>query len=291
VVVPQTCQGAVPADYDDDERPCGIYAKNRHSARERISVIIFWKIGRALLFTHCRLTNGRAAGTDERDEHSSCQYQLVDDAASSGMRIFYTWVYVLSRCHARHSSVAVFTIVAAVLLALTNMMASIATAATITVMAQRRGDTIDLAARAELAADRETAWRILTDYERYTEFIPNLRLSRIVAVQGPTITVEQSGDAQFWLLHVPLDVTYEVTEIPPNIIQSRAIRGSVRAFTSTYVLTAHEHGVTLDYTGSVAPGYELLGRIEEIAVRRTVEKQFRALAVEIERRARAAVVK
>ena len=45
-----------------------------------------------------------------------------------------------------------------------------------------------------LNADVATAWRVLTDYGRYAEFIPDLHLSRIVARHGATVTVEQSGE-------------------------------------------------------------------------------------------------
>ena len=61
-----------------------------------------------------------------------------------------------------------------------------------------------------LNADAATAWRVLTDYDRYTEFIPNLRVSRVVARQGTTVTVEQSGDAALWLFKMPLDITFEI---------------------------------------------------------------------------------
>src|SRR5438105_10685113 len=70
-----------------------------------------------------------------------------------------------------------------------------ALAAKISVTAQRRGDTIDVNATALLKADAATAWRVLTDYDHYAEFIPNLRVSRVVARHGSLVTVEQAGDA------------------------------------------------------------------------------------------------
>jgi ribosome-associated toxin RatA of RatAB toxin-antitoxin module len=162
-----------------------------------------------------------------------------------------------------------------------------ARAASISVTADRRGDTIDINASAVLNADAATAWRVLTDYDRYTQFIPNLRVSRVVARHGSSVTVEQSGNAVLWMFRKRVDVTYEVTESPPNMIQSRAIAGSLRALASTYSLTPDKNGVRLDYSGHIAPGYELLGRIEQIAVRRNVESEFRAMADEIERRSAA----
>ncbi|MGZ5138678.1 MAG: SRPBCC family protein [Burkholderiales bacterium] len=156
--------------------------------------------------------------------------------------------------------------------------------ASISVTAERRGDTIDINASALLNADAATAWRVLTDYDRYTQFIPNLRVSRVIARHGSSVTVEQSGNAALWFFRKRIDVTYHVTESPPNTLHSRAIGGSLRALASTYSLTPDKAGIRLDYVGHIAPGYEILGPIEELAVRRNIESEFRALVDEIERR-------
>jgi ribosome-associated toxin RatA of RatAB toxin-antitoxin module len=175
-------------------------------------------------------------------------------------------------------------VLATVLVLGLSMAAEQVPAATITITAQRIGDAIDIKASALLKTDTTTAWRVLTDYDRYPEFIPDLRMSRVIARRGTTVTVEQSGDAALWLLRIPVDITYEITESPPNRLDSHAIGGSLRVLASSYVLTPTELGARLDYSGHIAPGYQLLGRIEQIAVRRNVARQFQALADEIERR-------
>lgn len=158
-----------------------------------------------------------------------------------------------------------------------------AVSATIHVDAERRGETIEVRASALLGADAATAWRVLTEYERYVEFIPDLRASRVVARRGNIVTVEQSGDAKLWLFRLPLDMTFEIEEIPPGRIRSRAIAGSMRALTSDYALVAAGDGVRLDYVGRIAPGFELFGYLEQVAVRDNIVRQFQALVDEIER--------
>jgi ribosome-associated toxin RatA of RatAB toxin-antitoxin module len=172
-------------------------------------------------------------------------------------------------------------------MALVVAAAQPAAAATIAIVAERDGDTIDIRASAVLNADVATAWRVLTDYNRYTEFIPDLRVSRVVARRGTTVTVEQSGDAVLWLFKIPLDVIFEINEIPPNRLQSRAVAGSLHALASTYALMPDASGVRLDYVGRVAPGFELFGHFEQMAVEQNVARQFQALADEIERRSAA----
>jgi hypothetical protein len=111
-----------------------------------------------------------------------------------------------------------------------------------------------------------------------------LRVSRVVARHGPVVTVEQTGDAMFWMFRIPIAIRYEVTESPPNRLQSRATGGSLRALASSYVLTSMGSGIRLDYSGHIAPRFDLLGRIQQTAIRNSVEREFQALADEIERR-------
>ncbi len=168
-------------------------------------------------------------------------------------------------------------------LALALGQAPSALAAMVTVNSDRGADAIEVRASAVLDADAATAWRVLTDYDHYVDFIPDLRLSRVVARRGALVTVEQSGDATLWLLKVPIQVTFEVSETPPSGLQSRATSGSFRALTSSYTLTPVAAGMRLEYVGHVAPRFALFGPIEQAAVEQNISRQFTALAVEIER--------
>jgi ribosome-associated toxin RatA of RatAB toxin-antitoxin module len=156
-------------------------------------------------------------------------------------------------------------------------------AATIDFNAERLSGAIEIKASAMLKADAPTAWRVLTDYGRYADFIPDLRASRVLARRGPTVTVEQFGDATLGLLRMSLDVTFEITELAPNSLRSRAVAGSLRSLESSYELTPVATGVRLDYRGRIEPGFELPGPIEQLATERNIARQFQALADEIER--------
>jgi len=157
-----------------------------------------------------------------------------------------------------------------------------ACAATVSVESSRDGDSVHIHAQALLNADRATAWRVLTDYERYIDFIPDLRSSHVVARTGEKVTVAQSGDAR-WILRWPLEVTFEVIENAPERLDSRVVAGSLRSFVSHYDLAVSDSGTRLDYSGEVVPGFALFGRVEQLAVERNVARQFKALADEIER--------
>jgi hypothetical protein len=164
-----------------------------------------------------------------------------------------------------------------------------AAAATIAVATERHGDAIDIHASADLKADPQTAWRVLTDYEHYPNFIPDLRLSHVVARIDGKITVEQSGSAALWLFKIPLDVTFEIIESPPYRVQSRGVAGGLKSIASNYTLTPAPFGTRLDYVGRVVPGFEFFEDFEEAAVKQNITRQFQALADEIEHRSDATV--
>jgi len=179
-------------------------------------------------------------------------------------------------------------LVLAVALAFAGLTAQTAVGATVTFSTERNGDMIDIHASAVLDADGATAWRVLTDYGRYPEFIPDLRSSRVVARRAATVTVEQSGDAVLWLFRLPMEITFEIEEAAPTRLHSRAVAGTLRALTSSYVLAPEAAGTRLDYVGHATPGFRLLGPFERTAVERNVARQFQALVDEMERQSVAA---
>jgi len=149
---------------------------------------------------------------------------------------------------------------------------------------ERRGDAIVIHASANLDAGVETAWQVLTDYGGYVRFIPDLQVSRVISRRGATVIVEQSGTARLWLLRIPLEITFEISELPRHSLRARAVSGNLRNLESHYLLTPTSSGTRLEYTGHVVPGFHLFARTEEYAVGENVTRQFRALVDEIERR-------
>lgn len=170
----------------------------------------------------------------------------------------------------------------AIIVACIGLSSAMAKAADVNVVVRRTDDAVFIQANAVLNADAGTAWRVLTDYDRYADFVPGLRSSRVVARRGDHLTVAQSGDAPIWLLRMPFDITYEVTEKPPFRVDSIATASALRAFASRYVLTPSGNGVRIEYAGELAPRRAWIGRFEQLAVRQGVVREFQALADEIE---------
>jgi ribosome-associated toxin RatA of RatAB toxin-antitoxin module len=168
----------------------------------------------------------------------------------------------------------------------------------VSIEAERRGDGIEIHARALIAAPVALVWQVLTDYERLPGFIPGLAKSLIRERQGNRLVVEQTGEARFLMFSFPIEVRYEVVESPPSAISSRAIGGNLRRMNGSYALqpvpAAVEGGqgaVILRYDGEMEPSFDVPPFIGLVAVRSMVEQQFTAMVAEIERRAAAGTVK
>lgn len=164
--------------------------------------------------------------------------------------------------------------------------ASATTPAVLEVSARRVGDLFEVQARATLQAPLPVVWGTLTDYERLPEFVPGLRRSRILSRDGATTTVEQSGEARFLMLTVPIEVVTESTE-RPNRIEVRRIGGTLRHLQGRYdteVLATQPPQVLLRWTGSIGLDLELPPLIGETLVRLQLQEQFEGMVREIERR-------
>jgi len=156
----------------------------------------------------------------------------------------------------------------------------------IEVQAEGRDGLIEVRARAVLRAPMALVWATLTDYEGLPGFIPGLASSRVVARKGAVVTVEQTGEARFLFLTVPIAVTLESTERPPHVVEVRRIAGSIRHLEGRYEATPQPNGkMLLRWNGAISPDAQLPPLIETTLVRLLIRDQFAGMVHEIERRA------
>jgi ribosome-associated toxin RatA of RatAB toxin-antitoxin module len=164
---------------------------------------------------------------------------------------------------------------------------AVATAADVSVQATRDGDAVEVEAVAEIPVSLARAWAVLTDYNRLSEFVPDLHESRVVSRQGTSAVVEQKGAARFLFLSYPIEVRLAVTEQPRRRIESRAVAGNFRELRSVYTLEPREGGVRLRYQGRLVPDFQL-PLFHTYVLKSNVEATFRAMVEEIERDPKAA---
>jgi ribosome-associated toxin RatA of RatAB toxin-antitoxin module len=170
----------------------------------------------------------------------------------------------------------------AAVLALSQCGATIA--AEIEIQTSHLGDVVTVRVQALLAAPMQVVWSTLTDYERLPEFVPGLKKSKIIARNGNTVVVQQSGEARFFLTSVPIEVTLESIENAPKSIEVRRVAGTVKRLDGRYETQPTDGAVLLSWTGSVEPENGLPPLIGEALMRRSIRQQFAGMVGEIERR-------
>lgn len=160
----------------------------------------------------------------------------------------------------------------------------------VTVSAERNADLFQVRAQVVLHATLPVVWGTLTDYERLPEFIPGMLRSRVLARDGDRTTVEQSAQARFLFLTVPIEVTTEFSGQPP-VLLVRRVGGPLRHLQGRYDTEVLGHApprVRLRWSGSIGLDLDLPPLIGEALVRQQFQEQFEGMVQEIERRARAA---
>jgi ribosome-associated toxin RatA of RatAB toxin-antitoxin module len=154
----------------------------------------------------------------------------------------------------------------------------------INIRAEREGSFVTVSAWVVMRADQRIAWAVLSDYDHLAKFIPDMKTSRVLSRDGNKLRVEQKGDVGFFFYREPVNVILEVLEDPPRRITARAVEGNVRTLETRYDLQPADSGVRLDYSGRFEPNFAIPPLIGMPLVRRLIERRFRAMVEEIQRR-------
>jgi hypothetical protein len=158
-----------------------------------------------------------------------------------------------------------------------------AAAAEVTVNATRSGETLQVEASAEFEGSLSRAWQVLTAYGRFTAFVPDLHVSRVISRDRNQVLVEQKGAARLLFWSYPMDVRLAITEYPNERVESRSVAGNFREMENIYRLEMRSGHVYLQYSGRMVPDFYVPPLIGTFALQRNVESTFRALVDEMER--------
>jgi ribosome-associated toxin RatA of RatAB toxin-antitoxin module len=159
-------------------------------------------------------------------------------------------------------------------------------AAQIEIATSHKADVVDVRVQAVIAAPPQVIWATLTDYERLPDFVPGLKVSKVIERRGSVTTVKQSGVAQFLFFKIPIEVTVESKEAWP-VLEAKRVSGTVRQLQGRYemIITPDSPTVKLIWTGVIEPENSLPPLIGESLMRRSIREQFTGMVREIERRA------
>jgi carbon monoxide dehydrogenase subunit G len=136
-----------------------------------------------------------------------------------------------------------------------------------------------------ISAPPALVWQVLTDYDRLSEFVPDLIESRLISRPGEPRLLEQRGRAKVAMFNAELSVTLRVDEFPIERLEFEAIGGNVREMRGRWLICGLGEGTRLEYFIKLVPAFWMPASIGPALVRRHVDSQLSGLEAEVMRRA------
>jgi len=155
----------------------------------------------------------------------------------------------------------------------------------IVVRVQKDGATIIVDVDCPVAAEREVAWEVLTDYDGMAKFISNLTESAVRMRMGNRLQVAQKGKASRGPLSISFENMREIELVPKSEIRSRLIAGDTMP--AAFVTRIEERdGMThVMHTGTYTPSMWVPPGIGPSLIESETRKQYAEIRTEILRRA------
>jgi hypothetical protein len=167
---------------------------------------------------------------------------------------------------------------------------------------RRTGRKFEATAMLDLAADAETVWDTITDYEALPGFMPGIRACRVIErkrVDKETehLVVEQLGEFRFLLFAQPMTVLLNIEHRRLRVAEAKAVRfelgllkgRAIDVFEGRYELMAatgrrSAPRVRLRYTALIGLRLPPPPSIGSMAVRQNLAAQLEAVTAEVARR-------
>ena len=157
----------------------------------------------------------------------------------------------------------------------------------VTLDAQLQGNALAVSAHATIRAPLPVIWHTLTDYDHLADFIPGMKLSRVLQRRGGMVTVEQTGEAKFLIFRYPIAVIVQSDERYPATIGVRLLSGNLRQLAGAYRIESvpgTRDQFVLQWEGIIEPDLPVPTSIAAPGLRETLADQFNGMVEEIERR-------
>ena len=137
-----------------------------------------------------------------------------------------------------------------------------------------------------VAASPSTVWRILTNYERMSEFVPDLESCKVLSRNGNEVILEQFGVARFLFMSKSIHLIVRVTENGPNSIDIALISGDMKHYESHWELIPipETGGTRVVYSGRMVPNFYVPGLIGARIVRSDIERMMGAVLTRLDSR-------
>jgi len=133
-------------------------------------------------------------------------------------------------------------------------------------------------------ASPAAVWKVLTNYEKMNEFVPDMQSCRVLSRNGNEVIIEQFGTARFLFMSKSIHLIVRATEQPMSAIDIALISGDMKYYESHWeLLPQAEGGTRLVYAGKLVPNFYVPGILGTNMIRNDIERMMGAVLARIER--------
>jgi carbon monoxide dehydrogenase subunit G len=158
----------------------------------------------------------------------------------------------------------------------------------IPVKVSRHDDTVTVHAQFSVPVSARQAYAVLTDYDRMTQFLPDLDESRILARTRDSLTVRQAGKVRFGWFNIPFEYVRRIELYPSVRLVSHVVSGSVTKGDVTTSLDESDGQTIVTYDSEATMGYWLPFGVGNTAIASHIQKNLESMRSEMIRRKQSA---
>lgn len=127
-------------------------------------------------------------------------------------------------------------------------------------------------------------WKVLTDYEKMPEFVPDLDVAKVLSRNGNKVVLQQAGVARFLFLRRDIRLVVHISEEPTSSIDINLVSGDMKAYSCRWEITALPDGAgsRIDYSGKLVPKFYVPGMLGSNLIKRDIERMMAAVLKRID---------
>lgn len=129
---------------------------------------------------------------------------------------------------------------------------------------------------------RESVWEVLTDYNNFENFLPNIASSTIVAESGNNVVFEQTNVVDLWLFQQDFKVKTKAIKQQPDRIDFQIVEGDLKKLIGSWqIQTISANKVLITHRVEVEPAGDIEKPFFYGIYESSLEETLNAIAVEV----------
>ena len=147
------------------------------------------------------------------------------------------------------------------------------------------GKVYQISSSGTVAATPAAVWKILTDYNRMADYVPDLKSARVISRSGDKVVIEQHGAARLLFFSRDIHLVVQVHEQAPNKLDVSLIDGDMKVYRCSWELSpvAATGGTRVLYNATIEPKFYVPGVVGASLVRKDIAKMMAAVLVRLDR--------